>query len=170
MIRALYERAGELHGHLCPGLATGVRAAYEARRLLGIETPGRGLYCIAESRACYIDGIQAVFGATLGNGNIEIRPRGKAAFNFYDRDTGRSVRLISIADTAGMTREAAIDYILTAPFEAVLAQTAARLAPPDAAAPPRRARGRCSRCGEECDQAYLTLVGGALVCPDCAQV
>ena len=33
-IHELFEAAGNLHGHLCPGLAVGVRAAAEASGLL----------------------------------------------------------------------------------------------------------------------------------------
>ena len=93
-IHELFQKAGELHGHYCPGLAIGVRAGAEALRLLEVEKKGFNLYCIAENRACYQDGIQMVFGTTLGDGNLELRQRGKTAFNFYDRDTGKSVRLV----------------------------------------------------------------------------
>ena len=66
MIKELFKKAGELHGHYCPGLAIGVRASVEALRILEPEKKSHNLYCIAENRACYLDGIQAVFGATLG--------------------------------------------------------------------------------------------------------
>ena len=93
MIHELYQKAGELHGHYCPGLAIGVRAAFEALRILKVENiHSHSLYCIAESRACFQDGIQVVFGTTLGNGNLELRDRGKTAFNFYDRAKGKNVR------------------------------------------------------------------------------
>ena len=36
MIRKQYEEAARFHGHACPGLAIGVRAAAEALRLLEI--------------------------------------------------------------------------------------------------------------------------------------
>ena len=93
MIKELYEKAGELHGHYCPGLAIGVRAAAAALDILSPEKKGKNLYCIAESRACYLDGIQVVFGTTVGNGRLEVRDSDEAAFNFYDRESGKSVRL-----------------------------------------------------------------------------
>ena len=37
MIKELYEKAGELHGHYCPGLAIGVRAAAAALDILSPE-------------------------------------------------------------------------------------------------------------------------------------
>ena len=118
MIYELYRKAGELHGHYCPGLAIGVRAAAEALRILEVEDiHSKSLYCIAESRACYQDGIQVVFGTTLGNGTLELRDRGKTAFNFYDREKGRGVRLVLKSQPEGMSREESTEFILTAPFD-----------------------------------------------------
>ena len=77
-IHELFEAAGNLHGHLCPGLAIGVRAAAEAGRLLHGE-----LRCAIESRACWADGFQSVLGATVGNGMLCLRETGKPVFNFY---------------------------------------------------------------------------------------
>ena len=59
MIKELYKKAGELHGHYCPGLAIGVRAAAEALEILKPVKKAHNLCCIAENRACYLDGIQA---------------------------------------------------------------------------------------------------------------
>lgn len=77
-IHELFEAAGNLHGHLCPGLAIGVRAAAEAGGLLHGE-----LRCAIESRACWADGFQSVLGATVGNGMLCLRETGKPVFNFY---------------------------------------------------------------------------------------
>ena len=132
MIQELFEKAAVMHGHKCPGLAIGVRAAAEAIRLLGIENiHSHGLYCIAENRACYIDGLQTVFGTTLGNGNLEIRPRGKTAFNFYDRLAGKSLRLIAGSWPEGLSRQEMIAFILTAPPERVFTRTPVRFEAPE---------------------------------------
>lgn len=137
MIKELYEKAGELHGHYCPGLAIGVRAAAEALDILSPEKKGKNLYCIAESCACYLDGIQVVFGTTVGNKRLEVRDSDEAAFNFYDRESGKSVRLVTAAMPEGMSREEKRDFILTAPLDEVFEQTAVRFeAPPDL--PPKK--------------------------------
>lgn len=169
MIHELYRKAGEMHGHYCPGLAIGVRAAYEALRILNItDIHGHSHYCIAESRACYIDGIQIVFGCTLGGGNLEIRARGKAAFNFYDRNSGESTRLILTALPKGLDREESIEFILTAPLEQVFSQTRVHFpAPSDHFG--RRAAVICSRCGEECSEPFLRVRDGEIICLDCAE-
>lgn len=168
MIHELYQKAGELHGHYCPGLAIGVRAAYEALRILEVKEKETGLYCIAESRACYIDGIQMVFGVSWGKGNLEIRDRGKTAFNFYDRASGKSVRLILQPMPEGLKKEESIEFLLAAPFERVFRQTETRFAPPEDTfrrVPSRR----CPRCGEDCREPFLRVVDGEIVCLDCAE-
>ena len=138
MIDKLYEKAGELHGHYCPGLAMGVRAAAAALDILRPEQTGKNLYCIAECCACYLDGIQSVFGTTVGNGRLEIRESGETAFNFYDRASGRSVRLVAVDMPADLSRDEKKEFILTAPLDSVFAQTPARFeAPPDV---PRKKR------------------------------
>ena len=85
-IHEIFEAAGKLHGHLCPGLAIGVRAAAEAGGLLHGE-----LRCSIESRACWADGLQSVLGATVGNGRLCLRETGKPVFNFYGE--GGALRL-----------------------------------------------------------------------------
>ncbi len=120
MIKEKYEQAAELHGHKCPGLAMGVRAAEEAKRLLDIESVNdKSFTCIAESCACYIDGIQALTHCTVGNGRLVFNKTGQAAFNFYYGATGESVRLMLNALPTGMSRQELIDYILTAPLKKI---------------------------------------------------
>ena len=114
-IHELYLKAGELHGHYCPGLAIGVRAGAEALRILEVEKKGFNLYCIAENRACYQDGIQMVFGTTLGDGNLELRQRGKTAFNFYDRDDlGVRLTMAGAKVTTSVSRKT--DYLIAGEF------------------------------------------------------
>lgn len=130
-IKELYKKAGELHGHYCPGLAIGVRAAAEALAILKVGRGERGLYCIAEQRACYLDGIQAVFGTTMGNKNIELRDTGETAFNFYDRAGGQSVRLFVKPQPEGLGRAEKTELILTAAFDEVFERTPVRFSAPE---------------------------------------
>ena len=168
MIKELFKKAGELHGHYCPGLAIGVRASVEALRILEPERKKLNLYCIAENSACYLDGIQMVFGATLGGKNLEVRERGKSAFNFYDRETGRSVRLVVKARPEGMSRDEQKEFFLEAPFDEVFEQTEVRFtAPPDVFKKIKSMK--CPRCGEECSEPFLRVVDGELICLDCAE-
>lgn len=169
MIHEMYKKAGELHGHYCPGLAIGVRAAYEALRILEVNNiHSHSLYCIAESRACFQDGIQVVFGTTLGNGNLELRDRGKTAFNFYDRAQNKNVRLLLKQWPEGMSKEETTEFILNAPSDQVFSQSPARFeAPKDSFS--RKPGMICPRCGEQCREPFLRVVDGEIVCLDCAE-
>jgi formylmethanofuran dehydrogenase subunit E len=50
--------------------------------------------CIVENDSCSVDAIQSVLGCTVGKGNLLFHMRGKQAFSFYNRNTGKSVRLV----------------------------------------------------------------------------
>ena len=122
MIDKAYDKAALLHGHRCPGLAIGVRAAQEARRLLPFseqDVEERQIYCLAEGRACYLDGIQALSGCTVGNGHLLIRSTGTAAFSFYHlgREAGLRLALKPLDDT--LSREEKTRRILHAPAEEI---------------------------------------------------
>ena len=54
-IHEYYRQAGNFHGHWCPGLAIGVRAAFEAGQALGTQMADRHnhIQCLAESSACW---------------------------------------------------------------------------------------------------------------------
>lgn len=80
------------HGHLCPQLALGVRAAEVARRWLGPSGPDGDVVAIVEADSCALDAIQFLTGVTLGSGNLVHLDHGKFAFTFLRRSQGRAVR------------------------------------------------------------------------------
>lgn len=166
MIKEKFEQAARFHGHRCPGLAIGVRTAEEAKRILGIKEPGeKGITCMAESSACFIDGIQLLCGCTVGNGRLKFHLTGKTAFNFYT-ETGESVRLRLRTFEGEMTKEERIAHILTAPFEELYETGEPAVAWP-AYVPTKRESGKCAVCGETADLNMLKEKGGKLICVDC---
>ena len=105
MEQALWERCTAFHGHICPGLAIGFRAALCAAQLLELDfSQDEQTVCIAENDACGVDAIQVVLGCSVGKGNLLFHLRGKQAFSFYHRPSGRSVRLCLKPRPQGMTR------------------------------------------------------------------
>ncbi len=89
----LLERAGEIHGHYCPGLAFGVRAGYRAVRELQAYSIGmEEVLAIVETNSCFSDGIQFVTGCTFGNNGLMYRDYGKTAVTVARRD-GEGVRV-----------------------------------------------------------------------------
>ena len=90
-----WEKCVAFHGHACGGLTIGYKAACYAAELLELDFSGdEQLVCIAENDACGVDAIQALLGCSVGKGNLLFHMRGKQAFSFYNRTTGKSVRLV----------------------------------------------------------------------------
>lgn len=85
------------HGHMCPGLAIGVRAAGIGLREVG-RPPRQPVTVLAETAMCSVDGIQFLTGCTLGNGDLVFRDHGKNAFTFVRRSDGKTVRVVARPD------------------------------------------------------------------------
>ena len=81
------------HGHKCPGLAIGIRAAELAMQQLG-DPNEITMVAISETDMCGVDAIQFLTGCTYGKGNFLHRDYGKMAFSFYDRNTGKGIRAL----------------------------------------------------------------------------
>lgn len=99
-------RVIEFHGHLCPGLTMGYRAAHIAMEELGVR-PGTDeeLVGIVENDACGVDAFQYLTGCTMGKGNLVYKDWGKHAFTLARRDTGRGVRVAIRHDVLGRDPE-----------------------------------------------------------------
>ncbi|MDV0447073.1 hypothetical protein MsAg5_09470 [Methanosarcinaceae archaeon Ag5] len=94
-----YDDAIAFHGHSCPGLAIGYQAALYAKELLNLEySEDEDVVVITETDSCTVDSIQTVLGCTAGKGNLFVNNWGKNAFTFYNRKTGKAVRLMMSPD------------------------------------------------------------------------
>ena len=106
-----WETCVQFHGHACGGLTIGYKAVCYAAELLELSFSGdEQVVCIAENDACGVDAIQALLGCSIGKGNLLFHMRGKQAFSFYNRATGKSVRLVLRPRPEGMTREESFAY------------------------------------------------------------
>lgn len=90
-----WERAVEFHGHVCPGLTIGFRAAGVGLRELEVQNhrEDEALVAIVETDACGVDAVQVLTGCTFGKGNLVFLDRGKQVFTFVRRDTSEGVRV-----------------------------------------------------------------------------
>ena len=87
------EKTIAFHGHWCPGLAIGIRAAELALRKLG-RPEAAELAAVVETDMCGVDAVQVLTGCTFGKGNLVHRDYGKMAFSFFDRKTGKGFRAV----------------------------------------------------------------------------
>ena len=165
-INELFEKSVEFHGHRCPGLAIGVRAAVEAQNLLGIDhSKDEEIVCVAENDACGVDGVQVILGCSAGKGNLIFRIRGKQAFSFFNRKNGKQIRLILKELPKMSSREEKQQFILKAPISEVF-----ELKTPEYGLP-EQARLfdsiPCEICGESTAEPYVRIENGKKVCLDC---
>ena len=118
MDKAMWEKAVAFHGHECPGLAIGVRAAIEALKYMdGVKSEDESIVCVTENDACGVDAIQTILSCTMGKGNLLYRDTGKMAFSFFARKSGKKIRFCLKPSKTVMDREDRKKYILEAPFE-----------------------------------------------------
>ena len=89
-------KAGQLHGHFCPGLAMGVIAATFAMQQIKFDSDGmEDLLAIVETNNCFSDGVQFVTGCSFGNNSLIYRDLGKTAITLTKRD-GKGIRIVSL--------------------------------------------------------------------------
>ena len=123
------------------------------------------LVCIAENETCAVDAVQALVSCTPGKGNMLFRQKGKMAFTFFDRCSGKSVRAVARPYDKSGDREVRIQRILNNPWEEFFELKAAR------ESVPVKARHFdsvvCEICGEPCREDKIRLQNGRKVCLDC---
>nr|MDQ3306384.1 FmdE family protein [Actinomycetota bacterium] len=86
-------RVVEFHGHMCPGLAMGVRAAEVALAEIGPHSTDEEVVAIVETDMCGVDAVQFLTGCTFGKGNFIHHDHGKNAYTFIRRSDGKAIRL-----------------------------------------------------------------------------
>ena len=166
MNKELWEKCVDFHGHECPGLAIGFRAALQAAEFMGInESNDEELVCVTENDACGVDAIQRLLSCTIGKGNLLYRGTGKMAFSFFERKIGRKIRYCLKPFEKEMERSERQEYILTAPFEEIFFISTPSCELPEQARIFKNIK--CEICGENAPEHKIRLMDGKKVCLDC---
>lgn len=185
------DKAVAFHGHECPGLWIGIRAAELCLEELG-HNDATPVTVVVESDMCGVDAIQVLTGCTFGKGNLIHRDLGKLAFSFFRVSDGKSLRAILQPGITEAAREemqellrkestgkaTEIDeeriWLLRAMTcsrirEALLSDlfSVVRSTSP-APRPPRNLESlACSRCGESTMESRTRRLGGETYCIPC---
>ncbi len=163
----LWKQTVRFHGHECPGLAIGFKAAMLAGELLS-GSGDRGdedIVCLAETDACGIDAFQVILKTTVGSGSMRIKYKGKNAFSVYDRVSGASFRLVWKNDIKALSRADKIRLILESGGRELFdIKETAEPFPDRASVYPSAV---CSVCGEVTAENALKYSAGKAYCPDC---
>ena len=166
MNQQIWEKAVDFHGHECPGLAIGVRASQVATELLGLQfSEDEEVVCVTENDACGLDGVQVLMGCSFGKGNLLYHGTGKQAFSFFERKSGKEIRLVLKQFTGEMSRTERMNYILDASVDDVFTIGKPRHALPEKARLFKTVQ--CQLCGEGAPEHKMRLQDGKTVCLDC---
>jgi formylmethanofuran dehydrogenase subunit E len=190
--QATVERIVEFHGHMCPGLAMGIRAAELGLEQVGAHAADEEVVAIVETDMCGVDAIQFLTGCTFGKGNLIHRDYGKNAYTFCRRSDGHSIRVVTKpgawgapepeweglfaavrAGTATPAERERFSTLHRARSERILATPVEELydvAEVHADIPPRariHTSIACASCGEATMETRVRLLGGASLCPPC---
>jgi len=89
-----FQKCITFHGHFCPGVSIGFRAAKAGLDWLAENrSEDEQVVAVVENNACGVDAVQVLTGCTFGKGNLIFKDLGKQAFTFYSRGAGRAVRV-----------------------------------------------------------------------------
>jgi formylmethanofuran dehydrogenase subunit E len=89
-----FARCARFHGHVCPGLAIGFAAVKAGAEFLGLDAAeDEEIVAIVENDSCAVDAVQVLLSCTFGKGNLVFRDWGKQVFTFFDRKSGKGVRV-----------------------------------------------------------------------------
>ena len=107
-IQTLLELSSRDHAHLCPRQILGVRIGLAGMKALGFHEPAtkKQLLVISETDGCFVDGVIAATGCTVGHRTLRVEDYGKVAATFVDTVTGQAVRIAPALDV----REKAYAY------------------------------------------------------------
>jgi len=189
------EQVVAFHGHLCPGLTTGIRVAEIALRELGPRARDEEIVAVAETNNCAVDAIQYLVGCTVGKGNLVILEHGKQVFTFGRRSDSKAIRVAAKArpsesqDTEGnalsqatergqgpqmarsdlgaLWRKRALAVLVAEEDELFDTQILREFAFPERASIARSIR--CDACGEMTMACRMLHLDGRSLCLPCAE-
>ncbi|MDD2604996.1 MAG: FmdE family protein [Desulfobacteraceae bacterium] len=189
-----FKRCLEFHGHLCPGVSIGYRAARAAmEHLAARRAEDEEVVAVVETDACSADAVQVLTGCTFGKGNLIYRDHGKMVLTLLSRKTGEGVRVAMRPDAfapdpehmaliqkvtrgeANEAEKARFDQrhiqrshdVLVMETEALFKIEPTRIdLPPQAQIAPSEL---CAVCGEPTMATKMEVVEGRKLCRDCFQ-
>jgi formylmethanofuran dehydrogenase subunit E len=188
------EKVKDFHGHMCPGLALGIRAAEIARREIGPHAEDEEVVAVVETDMCAVDAIQILTGCTFAKGNLIYKDYGKKAFSFYRRSDGKGIRIVALPkarsapdperdELVGKLRAGTVTPAEKKRFEELQRLLAEKILhapladlfeikdpPPQVPAPARIHQTIiCQVCGEEVMETRIQLVEGKRLCIPCSE-
>jgi len=182
-LQPLLDASSRDHSHLCPRQILGVRLGLLGMSVLGFNEPPakKELLVITETDGCFVDGLIAATGCTVGHRTLRVEDYGKTAATFVDTSTGRTIR---VAPGAGIRERAyafAEDesrhyfaqmqaYQVMPDEEMFVVQEVTLKVPVEKIVSRPGLRVNCDVCGEEIMNEREVCQHGLTLCTTCAQI
>ena len=177
----LLEKSTVGHDHLCPRQILGVRTGMYAAQLLELDLPqsDKRLVAITETHGCYVDGVVAATGCTVGHRTMFVKDFGKVAATFVDTVTEVAVRIAPKLDVRKKVEayapevedswQAYVRAYQSMPFDDLLSAQYVQLSKPIQKIISRPgARAYCVHCGEEVFNEREVHLNQEILCCSCA--
>ncbi|MDO4586323.1 MAG: FmdE family protein [Planctomycetia bacterium] len=172
------------HGHHCPGLTIGIRAAEWGLLEFG-RAEDEEIIVVTETNMCAVDAIQFLIGCTFGKGNLIFRDIGKVAFTFFRRSDEKQKRIVLNPDFAQdirakqellkpeqknelfLLKQATIQRMMNADLNDLFLISVSNKKCPERVRIHKTIH--CETCGEGVMEPRLQTVNGKKICFDCAK-
>jgi formylmethanofuran dehydrogenase subunit E len=189
-----FKKCAAFHGHVCPGLSIGFRAAKAGMQWLKENrSEDEEIVAIVETNACPVDAVQVLTGCTFGKGNLIYKDHGKMAFTLLSRRTGNGVRVALRTDALdineahmallGKMAEGRANPEEKARFQSLHLQRSHEvlekpetalftITPTQMTLPPKakiESSEPCEKCGEPTMRNKLEMVDGIKMCGGCLE-
>lgn len=168
MDQNLWKKAVDFHGHECPGLAIGFKACEALQEKMEAKfSQDEEIVCVTENDACGVDAVQVITGCTFGKGNLLYKGTGKMAFSFFNRTSGKSLRIMLKPLAWEGSQQELQNYILNASSDELFKFTEPTFQLPEKAIIFKTVI--CEKCGEGAPEHKVRINNEQKVCLDCFQ-
>ncbi len=166
------KKAGDYHGHICPGIALGTKMTLAAMKALELDpdVKNKNLIVYVEVDRCMTDAVQAITGCSLGHRSLKYTDYGKFAAAFINLDTGKALRasIRESFNSSGPIEEVCWVIAQTADSDLVVLQKV-KISIPDMDLPgPPKHKSFCTNCGERIMDGREIIRNGKPICRACA--
>lgn len=187
----------KFHGHKCPAMPLGLKAASVAMNNLRVKRSQAGeLFTILDlgeyhCATCFADGVQVLTGCTYGKGNITRSHKGKFSLTLVDRKNGKAIKVTPIGSWLKMAFQSKFmeERKKGIPPQNISSEIADPLIEKVLSMPPEKQfivqqldnynvnvpphlwdKQLCEECGELTVAEYAHYIDGKYLCPDCAKI
>ncbi len=177
----LLSESASRHKHLCPRQVLGARMGLLAAHELQLDLPrdDKRLLIIVETDGCFVDGLVAATGCSIGHRTLRLIDQGKIAATFVDTQTGQAVRIVPSPGSRSIARKYAPfaqsrwhaqleAYQVMPDIELFKVQHVELTMSLEKLLSKPGAKAICDRCGEEIINEREVIQDGQTLCRSCA--